>query len=79
MAETVRNSNGSEGKVILSSPLQLKGLISYTDKCPPRKLHSMQDLPPERHQNAAQGTASQGMHMWTAVLSENLSKDEELL
>lgn len=45
MAETVQNSNGSEGKLILSSPLQLKGFLSYSDKCPPRKLHCMQELP----------------------------------
>lgn len=47
MAETVRNCNGSEGKEMLSSPLQLKGLISHTDKCPPRKLHCSKTSPRE--------------------------------
>lgn len=45
MAETVRNCNGCEGRVILSSSLQLKGLIFYTGKCAPRKPPCKQELP----------------------------------
>lgn len=60
----LRLRNGSEGKVILSSPLQLKGLIRYLQGS-----FTICKLPPGRYQNIAQSTASQGVYMWTAILS----------
>lgn len=68
MAETVRNCNGSEDKIILSSPLQLKGLIPHTDVFP-KEAPLYTRTPPGKYQNIARGTARQGVYMWTAILS----------
>lgn len=83
MSEIVRNSNDCESKVLLNSPLQLKGFICHADKRAPRKCSVHPRVSPGRYQQVAQGWPqgidSQGMYMCTAILSSTLFKDEEEL